>query len=432
MTINEQELLELYRKFEHLKNCTKKAEKIECLQEYQHDTLFIYVLEFLINTHKKTGISDSKLKKDLSDKQGEEFVCLKQLIEYILANPTGRDNVVRAAQLFINKMPNFTLQNFITNLITKKYKCGVAAKLVSEILPNLMQLEHQVMLAKKFDGKLNERVNITLKLDGIRCSFVINHDGSMTAYSRQGKKIEGLKEIQKALSNMLLKGYMLDGELIRMNTNNLPSEENFKLTTSIVNSKDSNKEGLEFVVFDIVPLDDYLKQDCKLTYKERLNLLIGKIGIGNEFIRLVPCYGTTDKPEEVYNILNEVVNNGQEGLILNTFTGLYKFGKRSSDLLKVKKFNTCDLIILDLQEGEGKFAGTLGALICDYKGYQLSVGSGFSDEIRNHIWNNPNEVIGRVAEIKYFEESSNEKGGLSLRFPTFVCIREEGKEVSYD
>ena len=67
--MNEQELLELYRKFEHLKNCSKKQEKINCLQEYQHDTLFVFVLEFLINTHKKTGISDSKLRKDLSDKQ---------------------------------------------------------------------------------------------------------------------------------------------------------------------------------------------------------------------------------------------------------------------------------------------------------------------------------------------------------------------------
>ena len=136
--MNEEQLLELYRKFEHLKNCTKKQEKIDCLTEYQHDTLFVYVLEFLINPHKKTGISDSKLKKDLSDKEGEEFGCFKQLIEYILANPTGRDNVVRAAQLFINKMPNFTLQTFIGNIITKKYKCGVAQKLVAEILPPKM------------------------------------------------------------------------------------------------------------------------------------------------------------------------------------------------------------------------------------------------------------------------------------------------------
>jgi DNA ligase-1 len=288
------------------------------------------------------------------------------------------------------------------------------------------------MLAKKFEGELKEHVNITLKLDGIRCSFVINHDGTMTAYTRQGKKIEGLKQIENALSNMLLNGYMLDGELIRINADNLPSEENFKLTTSIVNSKDSNKEGLEFVIFDIVPLEDYLRQHCDLTYKQRLNLMIGKIGIGNEYVKMVPCYGTTNKAENVYRILDEVVSEGQEGLMLNTFTGLYKFGKRSSDLLKVKKFNTCDLKIIGFQEGSGKFAGTLGAIICDYKGYSLFVGSGIEDDMRSYIWNHKDDLLGRTAEIKYFEESTNEKGGLSLRFPTFVSIREEGKEVSYD
>ena len=430
--MNEQELLELYRKFEHLKNCTKKQEKIDCLTEYQHDTLFVYVLEFLINPHKKTGISDSKLKKDLSDKEGEEFSCLKQLIEYILANPTGRDNVVRAAQLFIDKMPNFTLQTFISNIITKKYKCGVAAKQVAEILPDLIQLEHQVMLAKKFEGELKELVNISLKLDGIRASFVINHDGSIVVYSRQGKKIEGLKQIQNAIGNMMLKGYMLDGELIRKNTENISSEENFKLTTGIVNSKDSNKENLEFVVFDIVPLEDYLKQECKLTYRQRLNLLISKIGIGNEFVRMVPYYGSTNDPQVVYEKLEEVINKGQEGLMLNTFNGLYKFGKRSSDVLKVKGSYTCDLRCIAIEEGDGKFKGTLGKLVVDYKGFEVRVGSGLTDEDRNNIWNNPESAIGHIIEVKYMQESKDENNNLSLRHPVFIRIRDDKDSVSYE
>ena len=430
--MNEQELLELYRKFEHLKNCTKKQEKIDCLTEYQHDTLFVYVLEFLINPHKKTGISDSKLKKDLSDKEGEDFSCLKQLIEYILANPTGRDNVVRAAQLFIDKMPNFTLQTFISNIITKKYKCGVAAKQVAEILPDLIQLDHQVMLAKKFEGELKEKVQMSLKLDGIRCTFIINHDGSMVAYSRQGKKIEGLKQIQNAIGNMMLKGYMLDGELIRKNTENISSEENFKLTTGIVNSKDSNKENLEFVVFDIVPLEDYLKQECKLTYRQRLNLLISKIGIGNEFVRMVPYYGSTNDPQVVYEKLEEVINKGQEGLMLNTFNGLYKFGKRSSDVLKVKGSYTCDLRCIAIEEGDGKFKGTLGKLVVDYKGFEVRVGSGLTDEDRNNIWNNPESAIGQIIEVKYMQESQDENGNLSLRHPVFIRIREDKDDISYE
>ena len=430
--MNEEQLLELYRKFEHLKNCTKKQEKIDCLTEYQHDTLFIYVLEFLINPHKKTGISDSKLKKDLSDKEGEEFGCLKQLIEYVLANPTGRDNVIRSAQLFIDKMPNFTLQTFIGNIITKKYKCGVAQKLVAEILPNVIQLDHQVMLAKKFEGELKEKVQMSLKLDGIRCTFIINHDGSMVAYSRQGKKIEGLRQIQVSLSNRMLQGYMLDGELIRINTDNLSSEENFKLTTSLVNSKENVKNGLEFVVFDIMPIEDYLKQECNLVYKDRLNLLIQKVGMGNTFVHIVPFLGSTDDPQVVYNKLERVLNENYEGLMLNTFAGLYKFGKRSSDVLKVKGSNTCDLRCIAIEEGDGKFKGTLGKLVVDYKGFEVRVGSGLTDEDRNNIWNNPESAIGQIIEVKYMQESQDENGNLSLRHPVFIRIRDDKDDISYE
>jgi hypothetical protein len=321
--LNEEALLELYRKFEHLRNCNKKKDKIDCLKEYQHDTLFTFVLEFLLNTHKKTGISDAKLKKNLIDKPYEPFTCLEALINYVIGNPTGKDNIVHSVQQYIELLPNFTLKRFITELITKKYKCGVTAKFVGEVLPNLIKVEHQVMLANKFKGDIKEPVQVSLKLDGVRCTILVNYDGSITFLSRQGKEIKGLKQIQSALKNKMLEGYVLDGELIKINVDNKPSEENFKETTSIVNSKESNKEGLEFVAFDIVPLDDYFKHECNLTYKQRFDLLVGKIGIGDGFIRIVPIYGVTDSIDVVYEKLNEVVGANQEGLMLNTLTGLY-------------------------------------------------------------------------------------------------------------
>ena len=93
---------------------------------------------------------------------------------------------------------------------------------------------------------------------------------------------------------------------------------------------------------------------------------------------------------------------------------------------------SCDLKIIGFEEGQGRLKNTLGKLICDYKGFELGVGSGFSDELRNEIWNNQNEYLGRIAEIQYFEETHNDKKELSLRFPVFKCMREDGKEVSYE
>ncbi len=422
--------MELYRQFEELKHSTKKQEKIDCLNRYKEDSLFCFVLEFLLNTDKKTGLSTAKLEKSLSDKVNiEPKESLIDLLEYLIKYNTGKDTQIGTVQNFIAGLSNFTLKRFVSELVTKKYKCGVTAKVASVILPDLIKNEHQVMLANKFKGTLKEKAYVTLKLDGIRCSALIDDD--IKFLSRQGKEILGLNQIANALSEMNLKGYMLDGELIRINEDNLPSEENFKETTSIVNSKSDNKEGLEFVIFDIVSLEDYYKQSNNETYEDRLRVLGQKI-TQNEFIRLVPMYGVTSDVDRVYEILNEVTDQGEEGLMLNLASGTYRFGKRSSELLKVKAMQTCDIKCIDIEEGEGKYAGTLGKIVCDYKGYVLRVGSGLTDEQRKLYWEHPEMIKDHIVEIQYFEESKNEQGGLSLRFPVFKRIRDDKDEESYE
>ena len=421
--------MNLYQKFELLKHSTKKDCKIKQLTKNKEDELFCFVLEFLLNTDKKTGISISKINKKLSDKvQGEDFDSIKELIEYLLVNNTGQDKAIKTVQNFINDQSEVYHQ-FLKDIITKKYKCGVTAKVASEIIPDVIKKEHLVMLANKFKGELDKPMQITLKLDGIRCSALI--DDNIKFLSRQGKEILGLNQIESALKTMDLKGYMLDGELIRINNDGLHSEENFKLTTSIVSSKDNDKKDLEFVIFDIIPLKDYNNRSCEMEYKDRMTLLNELIDTNNDFIRIVPSYGMAMNIEDIQTKLDQVVDQGLEGLMLNSLDGLYKFGKRSNDLLKVKKFNSCDIYCTGVEEGTGKYEGTLGAIICDYKGYKLKVGSGFNEEQRDYYWRHKSEIVNRIVEIKYFEESSDKLGNLSLRFPVFKCVREK-KEVSYE
>ena len=415
-----------------LKHSTKKNEKIKQLTDNKDNELFCFTLEFLLNTDKKTGISTAKLSKTISNKV--KFVKIndfKMLINYVLMHNTGTDDVVRTVQHFIEQLPNLILQTFISEIITKKYKCGVTAKVAAEILPDIIKKEHQVMLANKFKGEINEPVQVSLKLDGIRCSALIDENNNIKFLSRQGKEFLGLNQIESTLKQMNLQGYMLDGELIRINSDNLPSDENFKLTTSIVSSKDEDKQGLEYIIFDIVPLEDYKKRECNLIFAKRKKI-INQLIIENNFIKKVPVYKITKSVDEIYEILAQVEAEGQEGLMLNTLTGLYKFGKRSNDLLKVKTFNTCDIFCTGVEEGDGKYAGTLGAILCDYKGYKLKVGSGLTEEQRQYFWDHPSKIINKIVEIKYFEESSDKDGNLSLRFPVFVQVRDDKDDPSYE
>ena len=93
---------------------------------------------------------------------------------------------------------------------------------------------------------------------------------------------------------------------------------------------------------------------------------------------------------------------------------------------------TCDLRVIGFKEGKRDNIGKLGSLIVDYKGYEVGVGSGLSAYYREEIWNNKDEYIGRIIEVRYFEESNNEKGGKSLRFPSFRCFRDDKDEESYN
>ena len=56
-----------------------------------------------------------------------------------------------------------------------------------------------------------------------------------------------------------------------------------------------------------------------------------------------------------------------------------------------------------------------------YNGVQVQVGSGFSDELRDTIWADPDAFIGRIIEVRYQEVTPDG----SLRIPTFVCFRND-------
>ena len=150
----------------------------------------------------------------------------------------------------------------------------------------------------------------------------------------------------------------------------------------------------------------------------------------NEFVKIVPILFQGNNMDEVLKLLDEYRNIGAEGLMCNT-NKTYEF-KRSKGCLKLKVMQTMDLKIIDFQEGTGKYVGKLGALVVDFKGNSVGIGTGFNDIDRQYIWDNRDKLLGRVVELRYFEITKDKNGIESLRFPSYVCIREEGKEVSYN
>ena len=416
------DLIEVKEIFDKISNTSGKNDKIKIIKQNKDNELFIECLKFLLDSDIVTGLSKKKINKKVAV-MGDRLETIEEAMEYLKQHNSGKDSDIAIIKDFCDRQEGCKL--FCEGLFTKSLKIGVDVKGVNKAIPNLIQ-QHQVMLASKFEGKLKDEVSMSLKLDGIRNSAMIEN-GRIIHKSRQGKVVEGLNQINQALNELELDGYFIDGELIRINHDNIPSDENFRLTTTVVNSKSDNKEGLEFVVFDMTPIEDYHRGKCDMTYIERLKLMEEKIGNGNEFIRLVPKYGITKDVDEIYDKLNEVVNRQLEGLMLNTLNGKYEFGKRPKSIMKVKKFQDGDVLVTDVIEGDGRLVGTLGKVEIQFKYkdkiYTNYVGSGFSDSERSYYWEHKDELIGKVITISYFEISTNKQGEYGFRFPTW-----KGKE----
>jgi DNA ligase-1 len=148
------------------------------------------------------------------------------------------------------------------------------------------------------------------------------------------------------------------------------------------------------------------------------------------FEKLPILYKGTDT-SKITEFLNSEIARGQEGIMINICDAPYEF-KRTTNLLKVKKMQTLDLQIIGFEEGTGRLAGTLGAILVKYKdGNVVKVGSGFTDWLRTEIWNNQSKYLNAICEISYFEETTNADGGISLRFPIFKDFRTDKLEADF-
>lgn len=421
--------------FSEIKNTSSRTGKEAILKANIDNHDFRKILEFMYNPYILTGIKAKKLQKFAdfhSNHYHIQFYNVDEAIDYIVQNNSGKDEDVKAIANFINDHFDEEIQDFLQDMFTKDYKCGITASTINKVYGKGTIPEFDVLLAKAYKDhghKLKGRFYITLKLDGIRC-VAIKKDGVVQFFTRQGQPIDDLVDIEDEINRNFPDDFVYDGELLLKNPLGLPSDALFRATQKVVR-KDGTKKDLEFHVFDGLPVDEFMAGKSKLTYEQRRSELdSGVFSTEHENVQFLPILYVGEDKSVISDILSEAIAEGQEGLMINTAKGHY-VTKRSDVLLKVKEMHTVDLKVVGFEEGNGKLKGTLGALIVSYKGHEVKVGSGFTDEDRNIIWNTMlDDIVGTIVEVQYFEESSNQDGGISLRFPVFLRIRDDKTEPS--
>lgn len=434
-------LTELNNAFKELMNESGKNAKQDILRKYVDLPYFKTTLHFLYNNMIVTNIS----KKKLADPRGQQpqpgwtsLLEYEELLNYLQHDSTGRLQDLSTVHGFIS---NFEVDDFypmLEGIVTKDIPLGVSAATLNKVYGKDFVPKFSVMLAKKFepekhlmDGKLPVTHAITEKVDGNRTTAIIDEQGGVTLMARSGKPYEGYTELIEDIKSMGLHSVVLDGEMVAKNPDNLPSDKLFAVTQSITRSK-GEKTGLDYWIYDMVPLDEFINGKSTNTYEVRrqsLELLEPKT-MDTEGVFILPIMCWTRDMDIIQRYTDKMAEQGKEGIMLNSANGLY-VTTRSNNLLKVKQFFTMDLLCTGvIEEIRG---GTLGAIEVEYKGNTVKVGSGFNQYEREYLWEHPDEIIGKVIEIQYFEVSTNKDTGKeSLRFPTFKRIRELNKEVSYD
>lgn len=289
-------------------------------------------------------------------------------------------------------------------------------------------MEFKVQLANSYwDNKKvveNREFYITTKIDGERI-FAIKVDGEVGIFSRDNKPINGLVEIEWQLHCIPWDNFIIDGELTLLNRENLTSKEQYKKTMEIARTK-GEKHGLKMLVFDCIPIHDSITAGCMYKYSTRRTIFNG---FHYKYIEALPVLYHGCDTNVIEKILDEQIAKGEEGIMINLADAPYMQG-RTNALLKVKRMKDLDLKVIGYEEGKGKNEGKLGALIVDYKGNQVKVGTGFSDSIRKEIWEDRDNWLGKIITVRYFEETPEKNGKVSLRFPVYVDWRDDKSEAS--
>ena len=306
-------------------------------------------------------------------------------------------------------------------ILLKDLKCGVSEKTVNKIQKGTIPM-FGCMLARdgaKEEKRLVGEVLIENKYDGVRCIAIVQNN-SATLYSRNGKVFPNFPHIEKALSKEAFNNTVFDGEIM---SNNFQA-----LMKQVYRKTDVDTSDAYLALFDVLDLQDYNKGSTTLNTLQRKEILDNMVF--DDCIQEVEwtrCNLDTEGGQKIFKQMNkEAIENGYEGLMVKPIEAVYEC-KRSPSWLKIKPIIEVTLMVEHIEEGQGKFIGTTGALVCegvdDGVHIKVNVGSGLTDELRDSIWANQEDVLHQLVEIRADAITQAENGEYSLRFPRFKTFR---------
>jgi len=334
----------------------------------------------------------------------------------------------------INSVNDFCYQNekykdLIYKIIGKDLEIRMGDSLINKVFPDLIPT-FDCALATDFDKVQVDFAKDTFfasrKLDGVRCLAVVDDMGAVTLWSRQGNQFLTLEKVEKEIASIGMRDVVFDGEICLVNAN---GDEDFQGIMKQIRKKDHQIDSPKYLIFDTISGDEFRTKTGNLKYSSRYARLGEIFFEPSRYNHLKVVTQTVISTEDQYiNMMTQSDADGWEGLILRKNVG-YE-GKRSKNMLKCKSFKDAEYKVIDLEVGPFRMIENgleitrevLSNVVIEHKGNRVSVGSGFSLNERQYFYDNPAEILNKIITVKYFQETQNQTGNWSLRFPTIKVI----------
>jgi len=313
-------------------------------------------------------------------------------------------------------------------ILIKDLRCGVTHKTINKHSTIKVPV-FECMLAddsKKHEKKMVGECLVEPKLDGVRVVVICDVDkDEVKLFSRNGKELSNFPEINKQFDEMLdqmSESMVFDGEVM--------SDDFQTLMREIHRKGGAKTKDAKLNLFDCMPLYNFMDGSCVDPITERKKWLEGyNFGPNINVVESVKINLSDPDGQKQFADYNKMcIDRGFEGIMVKPIAGVYEC-KRSSLWLKVKPFIEVSLTVVDTEEGTGRNAGKLGALIVEGqdmdKFIKTNVGSGLSDTDRETFWKSKDKLIGQIVEVRADAITQNQdtKDSWSLRFPRFLKFR---------
>jgi DNA ligase-1 len=425
-----------YRVINHLENHPSRLNKEGILQvQAQENNLeFFNGCRLALDPLITFGVKQVPERKgtDGPEYSWEAFEAnVQRLIKREVTGHAARDLI----QDMMEHSTNLQWNQWYRRILIKDLRCGVSEKTINKVLkefPNIPQIPvFECMLAHdgaNHESKITGKKLLEIKLDGVRVLTIINVENrTVTQYSRNGKELVNFSHITESLEkniDLFERSYVLDGEMI---------SSSFQALMKQVHRKDDvAAQDARLMLFDIVPLSEFAQGTSTLGQRRRSKMLQQMKPIFDQItnidiIEQVEVDLDAFVGELEFKQFNQdAIEQGFEGIMIKDVDAKYQC-KRSHHWLKIKPFIEVSLEVYNVEEGTGRNAGRLGALVGrgseNGKQITVNVGSGFSDHQRLEFWYDRLNMHGQIFECRADAITMNQDGTYSLRFPRFLRFR---------